>query len=103
MPLIILISNMLISTDEMFDMGSNAHLYVEVVNCKIAFRHISTSGWLYSTNQLSSFDSAICQTSLFLSPANTYADQMAEVLASELDKVAQVKKCARLPPKPLTK
>ena len=55
---------------------------------------------------MSSFESALFQSTLFSSPAGTadeFADQVAEVVASELDKVAPVKKCKHRPPNPITK
>ena len=55
---------------------------------------------------LTSFESALQQSSQAPSSANTadtYADRMAEVIASDLNKIASVKKCTRRSPRPLTK
>ena len=55
---------------------------------------------------LSAFESALFQSTSFSSPAGTadeFAEQVAEVVASELDKVTPVKKCKRRPPNSITK
>ena len=55
---------------------------------------------------LSAFESVLFQSTRFSSPAGTadeFADQVAEVVACELNKVAPVKKCKRRPSNPITK